>query len=283
MHPILFRLGEITIHSYGLCMALGILCAYAILQKLARPRGLDPDRLSTMVLILVFSGLAGARLFFVAEHFSWYANDLMGIFRIWEGGLMFYGSILVAGPVLILLCRLYRYPAFALLDLFAVVVPVGQAFGRVGCFLNGCCHGRASTSFLAVRYPAGSFPDQATGGQAVLPSQLFETAGCVVLFFLLLALYRYLYRLPAATPETEGAASADKTLIPAIGSGLVLAAYCVGYGALRILIEWTRGDERLSFGALSIGQTISLGGFLIAVLLVLTLPLRRAAPPQKQK
>lgn len=273
MHPFLFRLGGFTLHSYGLCMAIGILCAFAVLKKLASSRGYDPDRLSTLTTILVFSGIVGARLAFVLEHWSDYAGDRLGIFRVWEGGLMFYGSILLGGIVLALICRIFRYPAFALLDLYAVVVPIGQIFGRIGCFLNGCCFGHPSDAWCAVTYPAGSYVSQLYEGAPVLPSQLFESAGCLLLFLLLLALYRALYHRPETPPSSP--------VLPKRGTGLVLAAYCIGYGILRSIVENTRGDPRLAFGPLSIAQTISIGGFILAVVIVLTLPLRRPKTPEE--
>ena len=89
-------------------MALGILCAYGVLSRLGRSRGLSPDRLANLVVLLVFSGLAGARLFFVAEHWPYFRAAPAAIVRIWEGGLMFYGSIIVAGLVLVAYCARAR-------------------------------------------------------------------------------------------------------------------------------------------------------------------------------
>ncbi len=273
MHPFLFRLGGFTLHSYGLCMAIGILCAFAVLQKLASARGYHAERLSTLTTILVFSGIAGARLAYVLEHWNDYAGDWLGVFRIWEGGLMFYGSILLGGIVLALLCRFMKYPAFALLDLYAVVVPIGQIFGRIGCLLNGCCFGHPSDSWCAIAYPSGSYVSSLYGGAPVLPSQLFESAGCLLLFLLLLALYRALYRIPETPASTP--------ILPKCGTGLVLAGYCVGYGILRSIVETTRGDPRLELGPLSIAQAISVGGFILAIAIVLTLPLRRPKETRK--
>ena len=203
MHSVLLRLGEFQLHSYGLCLALGILCAYGVLVRLGRSRGFSSDRLANLLALLVVCGLAGARTFFVVEHWADYRADPASALRIWEGGLMFYGSIVFGAAALVLHCRATRTPVLPLLDLFAVAVPVGQAFGRVGCLLNGCCYGRPSDSCLAVTYPrwsipcieqirAGLLPEDAARSLPVLPSQLFEAAGCVLLFLALLWLYRRL-------------------------------------------------------------------------------------------
>ena len=255
-------------------MAVGILCAYGVLVRLGRSRGFSSDALANLLAILVVCGLAGARTFFVAEHWGWYRADPASALRIWEGGLMFYGSIVFGAAALVAWCLATRTPPLPLLDLFAVAVPVGQAFGRVGCLLNGCCYGRPSDSCLAVSYPPFSIPymEQIQAGLLgkgaarslpVLPSQLVEAAGCVLLFLALQWLYRRLNPLAPAEPAHPRA-------------GLVLAAYLAGYGILRFLVETTRADERAHpfGGPLTISQAISVGCLLLAAALA-AIALRR--------
>ena len=279
MHPILFSLGPFALHSYGLCMALGILCAYAALAKLAARRGVASGPLSDLVVALVLAGLAGARAFYVAEHWSaQYAGDPLSAVRIWEGGLMFYGSIVFGAAGLVLWCLWRRRNVREWLDLFAVVVPLGQAFGRVGCFLNGCCHGRAADTALSVRYPARSMPwlEQVESGALapfsdgslptrslpVLPTQLFEAAGCLALFAALWWLFRRLH------PVSDAGR-------PARFPGAVAAGYFLGYGTLRFAIEVFRADERLHFGWFSISQAISMALWALGLALLAALALRR--------
>ena len=281
MHPVLFRLGPFTLHSYGLCMAVGILCAYWFLARLAARRGIAADSLANLVTALVLVGLAGARSFYVAEHWSaQFAADPAAAVRIWEGGLMFYGSIVFGAAGLVAWCLWRRRSVLEWLDLFAVVVPLGQAFGRVGCFLNGCCWGRVAGSAVAVRYPAHSAPWRAqldagllapfsdgslpARSLPVLPTQLFEAAGCLALFALLLWLFRRLH------PATD----AGK---PARLPGAVAAGYFIGYGAIRFADEIFRADERLHFGRFSISQSISMALWALGLALLARLALRRRA------
>ena len=259
-------------------MALGILCAYAALLKLGRRSGLDPDRLGNLVVLLVFSGLAGARLFYVVEHWDWYRKDPLSVLRVWEGGLMFYGSVVVAGAVLAAWCAAFRRPALQMLDLFAAVVPIGQAFGRVGCFLNGCCYGRASSGPLAVTYPHGSIPWQeqlsagVIGGTAarscpVFPVQLFEAAGCALLGAALVALHAKLF---SRTRQGSGGGKAPER-------GLVFAGWLAGYGVLRFAMEGLRADERAHpfGGPLTISQTIGVACLILAAALCAAAARRR--------
>ena len=238
-------------------MALGILCAYDVLSRLGRSRGLSPDRLANLVVLLVFSGLAGARLFFVAEHWPYFRAAPAAIVRIWEGGLMFYGSIIVAGLVLVAYCVRARLRMLPLLDLFAVVVPVGQAFGRVGCFLNGCCYGRPADTWLSVRYPAHSpaWWEQVGAGLIgrgapetlpILPSQLIEAAANLVLFA---ALFVWARKKPR--------------------EGAVAGAYLIAYAVIRFCTETLRSDPRMMVGPLTISQFLGLGVFAAGAALLL--------------
>ena len=279
MHPILFSIGPFTLHAYGACMAAGILAAYFFLARLAARRGVASDSLSNLVVALVLVGLAGARTFYVAEHWSaQFAARPAAAVRIWEGGLMFYGSVVFGSAALVAWCLWRRKSVREWLDLFAVVVPLGQAFGRLGCFFNGCCYGRACESAVSVRYPARSIPwfDQLDAGALapaadgslpaeslpVLPTQLFESAACLLLFLALFGLFRALH------PERD----AGK---PSRAPGVVAAGYLLGYGAIRFADEFFRADERLHFGPLSISQAISLALWAVGLALLACFALNR--------
>ena len=274
MHSVLLRLGEFQLHSYGVCLALGILFAYGVLVRLGRSRGFSSDRLANLLALLVVCGLAGARTFFVVEHWADYRADPASALRIWEGGLMFYGSIVFGAAALVAHCRVTRSPMLPLLDLFAVAVPVGQAFGRVGCLLNIPC---------IEQIRAGLLPEDAARSLPVLPSQLFEAAGCLLLFLALLWLYR---RLNPPAPHAAGTEAAPEArpvaaVLQTAGAGLVLAGWLAGYGVLRFLVETTRADERAHpfGGPLTISQTIGAGCILLAAALAAFVLLRNRKRP----
>ena len=247
MHSILFHLGPVTLRAYGLMMALGFACAWYAALRLSRGTHRNADYLSSLVVWMMVAGVLGARLAYVAEHWTpEFAGDPVEIIHIEKGGLMFYGGLIAATLALFLFVRRRRESFFDLSDLLAAVLPLGHMFGRFGCFLNGCCHGRISESCLAVTFPAhspawilqwdaGRIPDTAGRSLPVLPTQLFEAGANLLLFVLLYRLYR-------RTPNRRG---------------LVTAVYLMGYGVIRFLVEPLRGDQRMNVGFWSIGQFIS--------------------------
>ena len=249
MHPIIFQLGPLTLKAYGLMMALGFACAWYAAVRLSRGTHRNADYLSSLVVWMMLAGVLGARLAYVMEHWTLeFADHPSAIIRIDQGGLMFYGGMIGAGLALTLFVRRHRESFLCLSDLLLAVLPLGHAFGRIGCFLNGCCHGRISHSWLAVRFPAhspawflhvanGDIPGDAPRSAPVLPTQLFETGATLLLFILLYCLYRRMQNRP----------------------GVVTAVYFMSYPVIRFLIEPLRGDLRMQVGGVwSIGQFISI-------------------------
>ncbi len=264
MHSVLFSLDYITIYSYGACLALAIILNYIVMVKIGRPNGYTSDFISSLLTLMIVTGLIGTRLFYVIEHWEDYSGNLLKIFNVQEGGLMFYGGFVLGGISLIIFCRAQRKPVGDVLDLVVTAIPLGQAIGRVGCFLHGCCYGKPSHSQIAVCYPKNSLPFIGQGNQGmlpadatqslpVLPSQLFETALTLIIFAVLLSLYKHRRH-----------------------QWIQVARYMLMYGAARFLVEFSRGDSRFHLGALSIGQIISMALMTGGVAIMLYL---RTQPP----
>ena len=250
MHPDLFSLGPLNIKTYGCFMALGFLAAWQVAAWLCRRSGRNAESLGNLLLSLMVSGVLGSRIAYVIEHWrSEFAARPWTVVRIDQGGLMFYGGLILALVVFIVWCVVRKEKVFQISDLLAVVVPLGHAFGRVGCFFYGCCYGRVSDSALAVAFPRGSpawyeqlhaglLTSAAGSSLPVLPTQLFEAAAVLALFAVLLFFWRKFWqRCP----------------------GLVTGAYFVLYACIRFGLEYLRGDPRAEVGPLSISQTISVG------------------------
>lgn len=215
--PILFQFGNLSLHSFGVLVALGFLSGLWIASRNARRLGLSGDVVYDLAPWLVIGGLVGARLLYVISYWN---QDFAGqpfseVFAIWKGGLVFYGGLIVA--TLAGLWRLYqlKLPVWTLADCLAPGVVVGHAFGRMGCLLNGCCFGRSTIAPWAIHFPA----DHVTHGAPVHPTQIYEAGLNLIFFALLMAILR-------------------RRSFP----GQVFCIYLVGYAVLRSTVEAFRGD-----------------------------------------
>jgi phosphatidylglycerol:prolipoprotein diacylglycerol transferase len=231
MFPDLIDIGFLHLKTYGACMATGFLLCWCLAEKLSGRKDL-----SNFLMGLMLFGVIGSRIAYVIEHWqAEFAADPLKIVRIDRGGLMFYGGFILAMAFFFIWCRVRKERPLALADLMSTLVPLGHAFGRIGCFFYGCCYGKDSDAWCAVVFPAGS-PSWYEHGRrmvSVLPTQLFEAAALLALFAVLLAVYVKYRRY------TTG-------------------IYLVGYAVIRFGMEYLRGDPRAAVGPFSISQTISL-------------------------
>lgn len=249
MYPELLNLGFLHVHTYGVCMAAGFLLCWHLIERLTGRRDL-----SSLLVILMLAGVTGSRAAYVIEHWSEeFATEPLAVFSVWNGGLMFYGGLLLAIAAFFAWCFWRRERPLELADVLTAVIPLGHACGRIGCFFYGCCYGRRSDAVLAVAFPRrsaawceqvakGLIPSTADASLPVLPTQLFEAAALLVLFAVLLTVYRRLYAAPAEDRRR----------------GCVVGSYLIGYAFIRYGLEFLRGDPRAQVGPFSISQFISL-------------------------
>lgn len=160
MHPELFTIPftTLTVKSYGLMMVIGFLGAVFIIRKLSKNITPDPQYIINAALYSLIAGVLGARLFYVVHYFDSFKGDLLSVFAIWQGGLELLGGVLLAITVIILYMRYHKLPIRQYLDILAVALMIALAFGRIGCFLNGCCYGKPTDLGCGVRFPYGSYP-----------------------------------------------------------------------------------------------------------------------------
>jgi len=242
--PDLIDIGFLHLKTYGACMATGFLLCWWLIEKLSGRKDL-----SNLLLSLMIGGVGGSRIAYVIEHWQVeFAAHPWQVFRVDQGGLMFYGGFILSFVAFFAWCFVKRERPLALADLLAAVIPLGHAFGRIGCFFYGCCYGRDSDAWCAVTFPVGS-PSWYEHGRrtvSVLPTQLFEAAALLCLFGMLMFVW---FRFKRRGTEAQRG----------LGDGGVLGLYLVGYAVIRFGIEYLRGDPRAAIGPFSISQTISLG------------------------
>jgi phosphatidylglycerol---prolipoprotein diacylglyceryl transferase len=203
MHRILFHIGPVTVYSYGFMLALAFILGTALAQAKARTRGIDPNKILDLVFSILVSSIIGARALFVAINWQYYKANLFDIFKVWEGGLVFYGGFLLALCVAFWFMRKNRLPAWKIADIMAPSVALGIALGRIGCFLNGCCYGSVSERWgvcfpgsenppvFAQQVADGLISSSAVCSLPVLPAQLYSALHGLVIFAALLALEKY--------------------------------------------------------------------------------------------
>ncbi len=243
MHPILIKIGPLTIHTYGVFIAIGFLLALALAVRQAKKQGISADKIIDLGFYMLLAAIIGSRIFFVIVNLDFYLRNPLAIFKIWEGGLVFYGGVAFAVPTAIWYIKKKGLDLWNTTDIFAPSLAIGHAIGRLGCFSAGCCHGRpAEGLFWSVTF---SDPEcLAPIGMPVHPTQLYESAGELITFFILIVLRKH-----------------------QSFKGQLFWTYLLLYSILRFVVEFFRGDEARGFifGNISISQGISMLMFLGAV------------------
>jgi phosphatidylglycerol:prolipoprotein diacylglycerol transferase len=172
MYPILFKIGPINLYTYGF-LSLGFLTAIVLAGREAKRLGLSEEHFYDLCFYLILAAIVGSRLLFVLVDPGPFLQNPLKIFAIWEGGLVFHGGLIAALATAFFLIRRYKMPWRPTLDSLAVGMPLGVMFGRIGCFMAGCCFGRPTDVPWAVRFtnPETLCPLRVP----VHPAQLYES------------------------------------------------------------------------------------------------------------
>lgn len=228
MRPEIFSIGPFTLHSFGFVVVLGVLAALFLMTQAARRYGFPPeDKVFDLVFVVIFSGFFGARFFYIVQEWSWYQNHFFEIFQIWKGGLVYYGGMITSFTALFIYLLSTRLPLLATTDFLIVYVPLVHAFGRLGCFFNGCCYGKTCRLPWAVQFPDLPGP--------VHPVQIYELFYNLILFGFLVRFY----------PGRRF-------------SGQIISLYLILYAAGRFFLEYFRGGQNPWLFSLTLHQILSL-------------------------
>jgi len=158
MYPELFELPfvHLTVKSYGVIMVLSFLAALFLMRKLARRLGEDPEHISNVAMYALISGVIGARIFYVIHHFSEFDGNFLRMIAVWHGGLEYYGGFILGLAFTVVYLFRNKLSTKRYLDILAVGLMLGLAFGRIGCFFSGCCFGKPAEVAWAVSFPYAS-------------------------------------------------------------------------------------------------------------------------------
>lgn len=197
MKPILFEIGFIPLRAYGLFAALGFLGILWISSLLAKEKGIAKEQIFDILFILVVSAIIGSRSLYVIINYRSFLDKPLDVFKIWNGGIVFYGGLIAVITTLLFYFKKHNLPALRVFDILAVALPLGHASGRIGCFMAGCCHGKPIVDKLgnmllttdkapwyAVHFPhdVGSFAPTQTFLHA---TQLYATTYNLAIFLFL--------------------------------------------------------------------------------------------------
>ncbi len=141
MHPILMKIGPLTVYSYGAFVALGFAAAAFLIYRRAAVFGIDKDNILDLLIIMLVSGVVGARLLYVLLNLGYYLSNPYELIVLSKGGLVWYGAFFAAIASSIVYINAKKMGFWNTMDLIAPYAALAQGFGRIGCFFNGCCYG----------------------------------------------------------------------------------------------------------------------------------------------
>jgi len=263
--PIPFLQKSIPIYSYGFMLMVAFIVSIFVARWRAKREGIEPNIITDLAIYLIFAGIIGARVFFVVQFFEDYRDNLLDIFKIYEGGLVYYGGLFAAIITLYIFVKQKHLSVLKVIDIIVPSGVLGLAFGRIGCFLNGCCFGKVaphtpwavcfpktinkagiingSPAFLH-QYKDGVIQISAAHTLPVHPAQLYAFLANLALFFILSFFFRYRKR-----------------------HGEILLLFGMMYPVIRYCMEMLRGDNPTYFNHFTIAQIISIIIFVISTTL----------------
>lgn len=230
MYNEILKIGPVTIHGYGLMIALGVLCALIVAGRRAKKRGLDIEIVYSLGILALVFGFLGAKILYCLVELKAFLNNPLQALS--GSGFVVYGGIVGGIIASIVYCRVKKVSFLRYFDLTAPSIALAQGFGRIGCFLAGCCYGRETDSFIGIIFHNSAY---APNGIKLIPTQLISSAGDFLIALILLLFAR-----------------------KARDTGKVGALYLVLYSVGRFIIEFFRNDYRGSIGVLSTSQFIAL-------------------------
>jgi len=254
MDPVIFSIGKFSIRWYSVCILTGIIIAYFLIQREAKKKNIDKEFVFNLVFLVVLFGILGARLYYVIFSFNEYKDNLLDIFKVWQGGLAIHGGILAGLITLIIYCNKNKISKVVMTDIAVPGIIIAQAIGRWGNFFNGEAFGKAvSDTFLKSLVFIPNFIienmflyDTSDGVWAYRhPCFYYESLWCLFGFAILL-LIRKLYKKRK--------------------DGILTSFYMMWYGLGRFFIESLRTDALPLFGTnIKVAQVVSFILFSIGI------------------
>ena len=242
MKSILFNIFGFDVYGYGFMIAIGILCGVFLLNKRTKAKGYNEDHIFNMIIITIIMGILGGKVLYVITDFKNVMKNPSIIFTQFGYGFVIYGAIIFGILGIFLYCKKKNWNSLEIFDMVVPCVSLGQGFGRIGCFLAGCCYGGVTDGPLYLVFPEGSL---APAGVHLHPTQIY----CVIFDFLLAG-----FLLWYSSKREKKA-------------GDTVCMYLIIYSIGRFLVEFLRNDPRGSVGIFSTSQFISIFMLITGILI----------------
>ena len=238
MHPIIAKIGPLYIYSYGLMVAVGFAVATLLAYRHADEFGINKERIIDLGIVMLLGGIIGARIVYIALNYQYYIRNPLEIINLTKGGLVWHGAFIFGMIASGWFVKKNKINFWTAADLFAPYIALAQAFGRIGCLLNGCCYGSAAPSgfILGVVFPGESV--------SRYPTQMFSAIALFLTFVILRTWQKKRHF-----------------------NGEIFLAYGLLYSMKRFGVEFFRGDYPKIMYGLTISQLISLGLFMICLVI----------------
>lgn len=245
MDPIAFHIGDFAVHWYGILVGLGFLVGLWTASRRALHAGISAEAIIDLGPWIMVGAVVGARALYVYSYWHEYfaKEPISEIFKVYHGGLVFYGGLIGASLAVLIYLRIKQMSLWKTADVLAPSIALGQSFGRVGCLMNGCCYGKPTDVPWAIHFPV----THVTHGVGVHPTEIYSSLLNFVLFLGLAWLFRRRKF-----------------------DGQVFGMYLIGYSLFRGFVEFFRGDYPVHYvdGLFTPAQLISAGVLLVGLSLL---------------
>lgn len=248
MNPIMFTLFGIDIKWYSFFLLVAVIVAMLILKREAKRFNMNWDFMFNLSFWTIIFGILGARIYYVIFNWSLYENDLLSIFKVWEGGLAIHGGLITGAITLYFYCKKARANTLKIIDMAVPSVIIAQAIGRWGNFFNSEAHGVATSvaKLKSLHIPKFIIDGMNINGVYYQPTFFYESIWCVMGFIVLLIVRRNKY-----------------TKV-----GTLTGTYLMIYSSARFFIEHLRTDS-LMIGGFRVAQIVSIILFILGLVLII--------------
>jgi phosphatidylglycerol:prolipoprotein diacylglycerol transferase len=261
MYRYLLTIRDFQLPAYGVMAVTGYLVGMYFISKEAIRNKIQPIMIQSLSMWIIVGMLIGARIWYVWENWNQFAPSPLSIFKLWEGGMVFYGGFIGGFTGGILFIKIAKLPLAKVMDIMAPGIAIAVGIGRIGCFLNGCCYGRITNSRIGICFPSrwtppaywdhlqrGLIPPGASHSLPVIPTQLISTLNLLIIFGILWKIRK-----------------------KKIFNGFLFTLFIGLYGLHRFIIDFFRqySGNALILKYLTLSQVLSIFMMIISIVVII--------------